>query len=170
MAQLDLIGDDGEELGAGIAPAFPAPTRTGKAGRPPGSVNRKTLALRQLYQARGHRDPVAWMGDMITADPVELWHWFRDRHLERHVEGAPTLLEVVELQRKVAADLAPYLHGKMPAADDGAGDRLPVLIVHTDANAVERRRQASGVLSIGAPVEDPGPGGEAEQDQGLTHD
>jgi hypothetical protein len=166
--QLTLIEPVGEELeGEGlddVAPAFPRPPRTGKGGRPPGARNKKTLALERYYQARGYRDPVAYLGDLVSSDPVELWKWFRaqTKAVSEVVSSAPTLLEIVELQRKAASDLAPYLHGKQPISDGSAGKALPVLIINTGTNQVDRRRAASGILSIGEALEGDG---EIEENQ-----
>lgn len=148
----DDDGDDGE---AGRAPAFPAPKRG--PGRPKGSVNRKTEAARRYYQAKGFRDPLAFLGQLVDGDPLELTKWFRQQQMliSGSAEGAPSLADVVEMQMKAAAELMPFLHGKMPIRIEGEDDRaLPMLVIDLGGGdqAVARPFQAGDKpMSIGAP-------------------
>lgn len=153
----DLFGpDDGadDQLGGGSdAPAsFPKPAgdagEGGRIGRPPGALNRKTAQLQKLYAARGFKDPILWQGELLTLPPVELRKWLAEQG-----GAVPSLLEVIDLQRKVAADLAPYLHGKMPIRIDHGDQRLPVLIIRGDTDQVTLRREREA-LSIGMATDD----------------
>jgi hypothetical protein len=164
---------DGEEAGEGDAEtwgtdapaAVPKPQGSGRAvGRPAGAKNRKTAQLQKLYAGRGFKDPTMWQGELLTMPPVELWRWFRGEAAKAADElgllgvergellaGAPTLAECIELQRKIAADLAPYLHGKMPIRIDHGDERVPVLIIRGDTDQVAIRREREA-LSVGAPI------------------
>lgn len=156
---------DAETWGTGAPSAVPAPARReGAIGRPAGSTNRKTKQLQKLYAAKGFKDPVMWQGELLTLPPVELWAWFRGKAVEEAtrlgligadraalIDGAPSLAECVELQRKIAADLAPYLHGKMPIRIDHGDERLPVLIIRGDTDQVTIRRGREA-LSAGSPI------------------
>jgi hypothetical protein len=153
----DLFGPEGR-ADHDFAPAFPQPTRREGPGRPPGAANRKTLQLQRLYVARGFRDPLLGMGELVTSDPVELWRWMRQQTKAEtgSLEGAPSLLDVVKLQQAARSDLAPYLHGKAPQQTDTGDEALPVLIVDLgdDQVAAARRKAADEALSIGQAVEE----------------
>jgi hypothetical protein len=154
-----LDAEDDASEGFGDAPrAFPAPDAPAPGaiargpGRPAGAANRKTLQLQRLYAARGFKDPIAWMGELVTKPPLELLAWVKSQP----GAGAVTLMEVIDLQRKVATDLAPYLHGKMPIRIDHGDERLPVLIIRGDVDQVTIRREREGrdAMSVGGPVID----------------
>jgi hypothetical protein len=88
-------------------------------GRPKGSANKRTLAMRDVYLRMGYAHPMLWMGEVLSRPVAQLAE-----------ELACDKVEALDVQRKIAADLAPYLESKMPTTvaaskDDG----LPVLIV-----------------------------------------
>lgn len=158
-----------EDADGDFAPAFPQPQR--RAGRPAGAPNRKTVAVRRLYEARGFRDPVMGMGELVTSDPVALWKWMRAETIEAtgSAEGAPTLLEVVKLQQVARADLAPYLHGKAPVTNDAGDQVLPMLIIDmtTDqVTAAQHVRRGEQAISIGQPIDE----AEIVENQGVSGD
>lgn len=130
----DDLGEAGENGVSGLSPARQAelfePGDENAAspflamairstGRPKGSANKRTLAMRDLYLRKGYAHPMLWMGEVLTRPVRELAELL-----------SCDLVEALEIQRKVAADLAPYLESKMPTqvkAPDGEG--LPVLIM-----------------------------------------
>lgn len=104
-------------------------------GRPQGSANRRTLAMRDHYLRRGYAHPMLWMGEVLSRPVAEL-----------ALELECSKLEALEIQRKVAGDLAPYLESRMPTQIKPADDEgLPVLIV-----GEIRAARASGALPEGA--------------------
>lgn len=166
----DIAGDlfdDGED---GEQRAFPAAVRRPGPGRPAGSANKKTLALKQYYQAKGFRDPIAYLGEIVSADPVALWRWMIDQQLPRArrgkngvVQGLPTLTDVISLQVKAAAELAPFLHGKAPIRIETDDKALPVLIMDLGTDQVTAARLGKvddGSMSLGGP--------EGEENQGVS--
>lgn len=161
----DIAGDlfdDGED---GEQRAFPAAVRRPGPGRPPGSANKKTLALKAYYQAKGFRDPIAYLGEIVSADPVALWTWFREATKGENaaLDGAPSLVEIVALQVKAAAELAPFLHGKAPIRIESDDRSLPVLIMDLGTDQVTAARLGKvddGAMSLGVP--------EGEENQALS--
>lgn len=130
----DLFGEADGEDEDGYLPAFGAASPRGP-GRPKGAANRKTLAMKALYQAKGFRDPLLYLGEMLSKDPLELLVWMR-----ANGSSELTLIEVVELQLKAAAELAPYLHGKMPVRIEVDDARLPVLAIDLGTDMVAERQ------------------------------
>lgn len=131
-------------------------------GRPPGARNRKSVDFEKWYHAAGFKDPAVLLAEVISADPLAL----------ARVAGVK-LGEALELQRKAAVDLMPYLHGKKPTEVVLTDERLPTLIIVTDTNQmqeaehlVEQRRQlalsAGSMLIEGEAVEKPGNAGVSE--------
>ena len=107
-------------------------------GRPKGSPNRRTVAMREIYLRKGYAHPMLWMGEVLTRSVRELSE-----------ELACSLLEALEVQRKVAADLAPYLESKMPTqVKAGDGEGLPVLVVGKVESAPRGLGRAAGAMAI----------------------
>jgi hypothetical protein len=177
--------EDGEEAldlwGTDAPPAVPGPKKSeGGAsgrGRPPGSLNKKTRALQKLYAGRGFKDPLMWGGELLTMPPLQLWQYLRAQHIAEtgKAKGAPRLMEVVQLQRLIAADLAPYLHGKMPIRIDHGDERLPVLIIQAGSDQVTLRKGREAVSAGGPIIDAIGEGEMAETGQfeaveaGMSH-
>lgn len=168
-----MTGEDGlfgDEEGAPTG-FFDAVAEAGERrgiGRPKGARNRKSVDFERLYYAKGYRDPLLVLGEIISADPralqamaieqaaqlgqVEVVGRGENAHL---VIEVPTLLEVVDLQRKAAIDLAPYLHGKKPTQIEVTDERLPTLIIVTDTNQLAEARQLLDrreAMSLGTPM------------------
>jgi len=163
----DLFGlgeDGGEAVEGEPLPAFPAPRRG--PGRPAGAANRRTMAIKALYEARGFRDPVLGMGELSSSDPVELWRWLREQTKAEtgSTETAPTLMEVVQLQQVARRDLAPFIHGKAPIRVEVDDRRLPVLVMDLGSDQVSEGRAIGAVeaMTIGM--------AESEQNQGVGDD
>jgi hypothetical protein len=152
--QLSLLPDDADDAGCDDDDdgdrVFSAGGRG--RGRPRGSVNRKTETLSRYYQARGFKDPVSFLGDLVTADPLELFQWLK----QHNPAGEHNLLDVIKLQKGAAVDLAPYLHGKMPVSIDIKDDRLPMLIMDLGTNQLDEARKPgeTGVLSAGSRIDE----------------
>lgn len=128
-----------------------------KIGRPKGVRNRKDQAFEDYFYAKGFKDPAIYLAEIYGADPLAL---------RAMVPGA-TMLEVLELQRKCASDLMPYLHGKKPIDVNVRDERLPTLILVTGDNQLDQARrlieERQKVLSVGAPELD----GEAKEIKDL---
>lgn len=126
--------------GGETAPFVPQPRQ---AGRPAGALNRRTLMLKRYYQARGFRDPAVGLGEIISADPLELLAWFRQ------VDGdkAPTLFEIAKWQAAIKVQMMPFLHSKMPTLIDTGDRRVPVFVsVSPDATDAEIAREVMSIM------------------------
>lgn len=80
-----------------------------KAGRPAGSVARHTAEWRRLMLER-YRSPLIVMAEAYSRPVAEL-----------AAELGCTRREAFEIQQRAAAELAPYVHSKMPIAVQGEG-------------------------------------------------
>lgn len=126
--------DEDELLLAASAPFRGMPT---SAGRPKGSPNKRTLAMRELYLKMGLPHPILWQGQMLRMKVDEL-----------AIALGCKLVEAAELQRKIASDLAPYLESKMPAKVDlGDGELLPVIVIDEGSRELRAERE-TGAMSI----------------------
>ena len=72
-------------------------------GRPKGALNRRTLEFRERYEAEGYRDPLMFLGKVVSMDTADLARNFKCKRRD-----------VLPLQIKAAVALAPYLHSQMP--------------------------------------------------------
>lgn len=129
-------------------------------GRPKGSTNRKTADFAAWYQANGFKDPLEFMAEFMSANPVELQAFFVEHERTYKAIGknvgkaVPSLGEIIEEQLSCADKLAPYLHGKAPAAELPLDERLPVLVLNLGTNQLDQARQIAGQrgLSVGMPL------------------
>lgn len=149
----DLFGD-GEGAPSGFFDAVAAAGERKGIGRPKGAANRHTAEFEKWYYARGFKDPAQLLGELVSTDPRALQAMAienaaavgltrtvgtgEEAHLVLEVPG---LIDLVDLQRRAAVDLLPYLHGKMPTRIEIADERLPTLIVVTDTNQLDEARQ-----------------------------
>ncbi len=126
-------------------------------GRPRGASNKRTLQMRELYLKMGLPHPMLKMGQMLQLTVEDL-----ARAL------CCDLLEAADLQRKIAADLAPYLESKMPTRLDVApNEGLPVLVVREiDTPQAIREARRTGALSIDDDLAEAL--GRDEENQGLA--
>ncbi len=97
------------------------------------------------------------MAQYLTADPVELYHWFVEH--EPDPKRRPALMEIIKEQHAVASNLAPYLHGKKPTQVEIIDERLPTLIIDLGTNQLQEGQRIAGqkALSAGQPVENAEP-------------
>jgi hypothetical protein len=175
----DLFGpaepSEGDEVGtpSGFFDAVAAAGEKRGAGRPPGARNRKTEAFEKWFYARGYRDPAQVLAEIITMDPRALQQIALEDRVARgelqqlgtkddpiQTVSVPGLVEIIDLQRKAAIDLMPYLHGKKPTEVVITDERLPILVVASGTNQMaEAAKLIEGrvVMSIGQPLQ-----GEAE--------
>ena len=174
-----LFGDD-EGAPSGFFDAVAEAGERRGIGRPRGARNRKSVDFERLYYAKGYKDPLLVLGEIISADPRALQAMAVEQAAELglvKVRGSgesaievievPTLLEVVDLQRKAAIDLAPYLHGKKPTQIEMVDERLPTLIIVTDSNQNAEARhllERREALSLGRPLIE----GEAIENEGVS--
>ena len=124
-----------------------------KAGRPRGSLNRKTQDFTEFYQARGYKDPLEAMAEFITADPVELHAWFQKHEPDK--KKRPSVWAIIGERNTLASQLAPYLHGKKPLLLDMGDGPLPHITIELRTNQLDEaamliRRNA---LSLGDLIE-----------------
>ena len=107
-------------------------------GRPAGSPNKRTLAMREHYLKRGYAHPMLWMGEVLSRPVAQLAE-----------ELGCELVDALEVQRKVAADLAPYLESKMPSQlSVDKNDGLPVLIMGEIRAARRSEALPEGAMAI----------------------
>ncbi len=171
----DLFGPDddaqGDDVGApsGFFDAVAAAGAKRGAGRPLGARNRKTEAFEKWFYAKGYRDPAQVLAEIITMDPRALQQIALEDKVARgelqqagtkddpiQMVSVPGVLEIIDLQRRAAVDLMPYLHGKKPTEVVITDERLPILVVANGTNQMaEAARLIEGraVMSIGQPVE-----------------
>ncbi len=89
------------------------------AGRPVGATNRRVAQMRDTYLRIGFTHPMLWMGEVLSRPVSQLAE-----------ELSCSALEALDVQRKVAGDLLPYLESKMPTqVTAAAGDGVPVLMI-----------------------------------------
>lgn len=165
----DLFDDDdaprGDDVGtpSGFFDAVSDAGAKRGAGRPLGARNKKTEAFEKWFYAKGYRDPAQVLAEIITMDPRAL-----QAMAAENAEGLPktkvgdftmvqlpSLAEIVDLQRKAAVDLMPYLHGKKPTEVVVTDERLPTLMIFTDSNQIAEARRIEGqrlALSLGTPL------------------
>lgn len=130
-AQNDLLGftDDereaqafDDEMAAFAGQEIAPPKR--RAGRPPGTPNRATQALKRLLLARGYRDPAEFLAAIITKPTGELARDLCDGENQ-------SSLDALRLQIAAARELLPYFHQKMPVQVEHHGDgQRPVIIIN----------------------------------------
>ena len=153
-AQADLLAE--AEAFAGELSLFegsdlPPPKRG--PGRPPGSPNRATLALKRLLLAKGYRDPAEFLAAIVSSDVKELAR-------AAGIEGLKGRIELVKLRVRAAEALMPYFHQRMPLAVEHSGDgRRPVIIINDGGFGGLARRAFDGAAMSAH---------EVEQDQGLS--
>ena len=113
-------------------------------GRPKGALNRRTREFRERYEREGFRDPLMFMGWVISQDSGKLAREFKCKKAE-----------VLPWQIKAAQALAPYLHSRMPQAVQVEHDRLPLLVVgKIEAGSDEARvLDAEGYTVVTAPAD-----------------
>lgn len=128
-----------EQMLADSAPFLTMPRGGSRRGVP----NKRTTAMRELYLKMGLPHPMLWMGQVLSMTVDQL-------HTSLGGGTETSKLDVLDIQRKVAADLAPYLESKMPAKlDVQPGEGLPVLVVRElDTPAAMRQARADGALAI----------------------
>lgn len=184
----DLFADesalDGDEQGtpSGFFDAVAAAGERKGLGRPKGAKNRKTEAFEKWFYARGYRDPAQVLAEIMTMDPRALQQIALDDKIARcelvqggtkddpiQLVSVPGLVEIIDLQRKAAVDLMPYLHGKKPTEVLVTDERLPTLMIFTDSNQIAEARAIQGrreALSLGMPLVE----GEANEINDLEGD
>lgn len=160
--------------GHGIAP----PRR--RAGRPPGSPNRATLALKRLLIQRGYRDPAEFLAAVVSMPTAELVASLSERTPEGEVTG-PAALDALKVQVQAARELMPYWHQKMPIAVQHSGEaHRPVIIIndgpHGGLAGMRGESAGAGAMSAHEVLEyqelspDGGKASDAASDAGAAHD
>lgn len=133
--------------------------RGGRIGRPKGARNRKSVDFEKWFHAAGFKDPAVLLAEIISADALALGR-----------AASIKVAEALELQRKCATDLMPYLHGKKPIEIDLVDERLPSLFIISGDNQLAQAQKVLDeqrrLLSIGSPLIE----GEANEIKGLEGD
>lgn len=142
-AELEEMGrSEARQAGLPLAPvgepedAPPEPVMSG--GRPAGSVARKTAEWQQFILTR-YRSPLVGLAE-IAARPA--------RDLAQELGCTP--LEAFDRQLKALAELAPYVHSKMPAAVQHEGaPTVPILLGVSPAMAARMGVVIEGNQGLG---------------------
>ncbi len=162
----DLFGsDDGSQGDDERAPSgfFDAVAAAGErrgVGRPRGARNRKSVDFEKWFYAMGYRDPAQVLAEIITMDPRALQAMAAENAegLPRTTVGEltmvslPSIPDIIDLQRKAAVDLMPYLHGKKPTEVVVTDERLPILVVASGTNQMAEAAkliEGRAVMSVG---------------------
>jgi len=162
LSDIDDARDELIDLEAASGRARPGDRKGDRRpGRPKGAGNRKTKEFEKFYEQQGFMDPLVAMGRWLTADPVSLQAWFirHERALkaigQQTGKAVPSLMEIIREQQAVAAQLAPYLHGKKPVELQIIDERLPQLILNlgTDQLALGHKITDQRALSAGQVVD-----------------
>lgn len=152
IGQADLFSAE-EVFGRVKIPAGRETVHVGP-GRPRGSLSRSTKELVKLIEAHG-ANPILGMA-RIVATPVDVIA----------ATLGCTKLEAAEYQRKVRADLAPYVAQKLPLAVQLAGANAGMLVIYNGAPAGEAGQGLPLTLAEGvAPLTI-----EHEENQALSED
>lgn len=158
------MGEDGKDGGAAPRRVLQLPLpevgeegmRLRTRGRPAGALDRGKRHLKEYLAGLGYRDPAVVLAETFSR-PI----WELQEALNTDPDGIPVAkeqrisrAEVFALQLKAAAELLPYLHGKMPAVDVPPDERLPVLVIDTGTNQLDVDRGLLGgetetVMSVG---------------------
>lgn len=149
----DAAAAHAEQVGKGLRPA--------RRGRPKGAANKRTVEFEEWFREQGLEDPLIGLVDFYSTDPVLLQAWFE--HHERAVKALgkrtaialPSLLEIIKAQNDARAELAPYLHGKMPIRVKIEEGKLPVLVLNLGTNQIDQARIIEGQrrFAIGAALD-----------------
>lgn len=105
------------------------PGGPGKAGRPPGSKNKTTAAWVAYMRAR-YTAPMIALAEMYSRNVRDL---ALDLGLDWGELGFDERMELLEFQKKCAAELLPYLHQKQPVAVEVDARGVVQLVVHEAA-------------------------------------
>ena len=114
-------------------------------GRPPGALNKKTSDWARFILER-YRSPLVFLAEVYSR---------RVQDLAAEIGAKPA--EALEIQRRAAEALAPYLHGKMPVQVEVKGN-LPLLVLGDPAKILEGVAEELGAdalpnLALLQPVE-----------------
>lgn len=134
--------------------------RPRRAGRPAGSINRRTVEWREYLLAR-YQSPLVVLAEIYSRRAEDLAD-----------ELGCKKVEALAIIKSSAEALAPYIHGKMPVEVAFTGDRLPVLNMVDPQVFLAAFRAGEGegpVLDLSSlqPVEDAS--AETEENQGVNH-
>jgi hypothetical protein len=155
------MSDDEDEGKSGVSGGSPAtlfevadederafeesnPFRLRRGGSRKGVPNRRTEDFKRYYASLGLADPLLVLGHIVTAKVDDI---------ARELGCKP--LAALDIKRRAAADLAPYLHSKQPAKLDlGEGEALPMLVIGKAERAEVRKAVQAGAMSIDGELDD----------------
>ncbi|WP_428247235.1 hypothetical protein [Ferrovibrio sp.] len=110
----------------------------GRRGRPPGATNKSTGAMREFILSR-YRHPALVLAETYSRDTGDL-----------AAELGCTRYEAFKLQREAAADLLPYVQGKMPV-EVQVTSNVPVLML-ADPSSWLGQAEGDALPDLGAMV------------------
>jgi hypothetical protein len=120
------------------------PFRLTRGGSRKGVPNRRTEDFKRYYASLGLADPLLVLGHIVSAKVDDI---------ARELGCKP--LAALDIKRRAAADLAPYLHSKQPAKLDlGEGEALPMLVIGRAERQAVRKAVAAGAMSIDGDFDD----------------
>lgn len=137
--QLPLYPADGlAELPAG-ANRTTALREPGRRGRPPGATNKSTGAMREFILSR-YRHPALVLAETYSRDTGDL-----------AAELGCTRHEAFKLQKDAAAELLPYVQGKMPV-EVQVTSNVPVLMLADPSSWLQgdQAGEGGGLPDLGA--------------------
>lgn len=102
-----------------------------------GVPNRRTEDFKKYYQSLGFRDPLLFLGHVVSQQTVEL---------ARELQCKPAA--ALEIQRKAADGLAPYLHSKQPVRVEVPDDGRALLVIGEVETRALHDQVAAGAISI----------------------
>lgn len=153
-------GADDVENSQGSLPGV-EPMRLRQPGRPAGAEARSKKQLREYLAGLGYSDPAVILAETMSMQDGELQMILSQRVKakdgDEYVERI-TLAEARSIRLKAAAELLPYLHGKMPTVELQPDEKLPMLIIELGTNQMDIDRgridggQREGALSVGLPL------------------
>lgn len=162
-----LGADDGDQVDLFDAPEplFAGPVRhvgeTLKAnvgrGRPKGSANKRTTAMRDYLLKKGLRHPMENLAMMANADPHQLAKELSEERLDKDRGYRPVLagctpLEAAQLIIKANVELMPYFESKRPVEVELNERRLGVLLI---GEIGDTGAAADGFMSLTGEVRQP---------------
>jgi hypothetical protein len=120
----------------------PFPDVVRRGGSRKGRPNRRNEDVRRYFAGCGFRDPLLFLGHLYSIDTDEL-----ARHLG--CERADAL----DIQRKAAVDVLPYMHSRQPTAVTVSAEAgTPMLVVGAADQQLVADQVAAGAMSIDGPL------------------
>ncbi|MFK8250200.1 hypothetical protein ACEUEL_01755 [Ancylobacter sp. sgz301288] len=134
--------------------------RLRQPGRPAGAEARSKRQLREHLAQLGYRDPAVVLAETMSMSEAAI-----QNALNRNEDGTavPALercsrKEAHAIRLRAAAELLPFVHGKMPTIELQPEEALPVLVIEVGTNQLDIDRgridggRAAEPMSVGLPM------------------